>query len=73
MANNKISGGKDLKNFDVLAEVDGKQGKKKFVLSIRAHNANYAAEKAFCIIGSKHKKARRKIVLKEVKESEAKR
>lgn len=68
MVGKKILGMNDLKDFEVTAEIEEKKGKKKFSLTISARNANYAAEKVLCIIGSKHKKSRRKIVVKEVKE-----
>jgi len=61
-----------LKNFVVTAEVSEKTGKKKFSVSVKAHSANYAAEKALCIIGSKHRKSRRKVALKEVREADEK-
>ncbi|MDD5148650.1 MAG: 50S ribosomal protein L18Ae [Candidatus ainarchaeum sp.] len=60
------------RNFEVSGELQGRKGKQKFSLSINAHNESYAAEKALCIIGSKHKKPRRKVLLTEIKEAQAK-
>jgi len=68
MAGKKNLGEGGLKDFEVIAEIQEKKGKKNFSLTISAHSANYAAEKALCIIGSRHKKPRRKVVVKEVKE-----
>lgn len=57
-----------LKEFEVRGEYREKKIWQKFLMQITAENANYAAEKAFCIIGSKHKKQRRMIAIKEVRE-----
>jgi len=54
--------------FEVLGEFEEKKEKKKFCIGINAENAGHAAEKAMCIIGSKHKKQRRKIFIKETRE-----
>ena len=56
------------KKFIVTGEFEENKEKKKFSLTLEAESKNYAAEKAMCIIGSKHKKQRRKIFVHEVKE-----
>ena len=57
-----------LKEFEIHGEYREKKSWQKFLLHIKAENANYAAEKALCTIGSKHRKPRRMIAIKEVRE-----
>jgi ribosomal protein L20A (L18A) len=56
------------KVFLVEGEIAEKGGKKPFSKKIGAKTANFAAEQAMCLFGSKNRIKRNKIFIREVKE-----
>jgi ribosomal protein L20A (L18A) len=60
-----------MKLFEVKGEFTEKKKKRKFTKTIKAASHRFAAEKALCLMGSKHRVKRRHIVLLEIKEKEA--
>lgn len=56
------------KIFLVEGEITEKKGKKRFSKKVKAQNASFAVEKALCLMGSKNKIKRNRILVRETKE-----
>jgi ribosomal protein L20A (L18A) len=56
------------KIFLVEGEITEKGGKKRFSKKVRAQSASFAVEKALCLMGSKNKIKRNRILVRETKE-----
>lgn len=56
------------KIFLVEGELAEKKGKKPFSKKVRAQSASFAVEKALCLMGSKNKIKRNRILVRETKE-----
>lgn len=56
------------KTFTVEGEITEKKQTKPFTKTIKAKSAQFAAEKALCLFGSKNRLKRNQIAIKETKE-----
>lgn len=58
---------KENKKFEVIGVLKKRGPGHKFTKTVFASTENYAKEKVYALIGSKHKLKRRNVVIKEVK------